>query len=96
MMAVLPAGANGYVLKTAEADQLIQAMRDVNEGKSALDPAVLRKLMSNQFKQPDNTVVAEPLTERELDVLRLAAKGFTNKAAGKQLGISDRSNRRPT
>src|SRR3990172_10451583 len=91
VMAVLQAGANGYVLKTAEADELIQAVRDVNEGKSALDPAVTRKLMSNLFKQPDNKIVAEPLTDRELDVLRLAAKGFTNKAIGIQLGISDRT-----
>jgi DNA-binding NarL/FixJ family response regulator len=91
VMAVLQAGANGYVLKTAKADELIQSVRDVNEGKSALDPAVTRKLMSNLFKRPDNKIIAEPLTDRELDVLRLAAKGFTNKAVGIQLGISDRT-----
>lgn len=90
VMAVLQAGANGYVLKTAKADELIQAVRDVYEGKSALDPAVTRKLMSNLFKKPEK-MTAEPLTDRELDVLRLAAKGFTNKAIGMQLGISDRT-----
>src|SRR6266498_4262863 len=90
VMAVLQAGANGYVLKTAKADELIQAVRDVYEGKSALDPAVTRKLMSNLFKRPEK-ITAEPLTDRELDVLRLAAKGFTNKAIGMQLGISDRT-----
>jgi len=90
VMAVLQAGANGYVLKTAKADELIQAVRDVNEGKSALDPAVTRKLMNNLFKIPEKRT-AEPLTDRELDVLRLAAKGFTNKAIGMQLGISDRT-----
>jgi len=90
VMAVLQAGANGYVLKTAQADDLIQAVRDVNEGKSALDPAITRKLMSNIFKIPDKKIV-EPLTDRELDVLRLAAKGFTNKAIGVQLHISDRT-----
>ncbi len=90
VMAVLHAGANGYVLKTAQADDLIQAVRDVNEGKSALDPAVTQKLMSSLFKRPDKTPV-EPLTERELEVLRLAAKGFTNKAIGVQLNISDRT-----
>ena len=90
VMAVLQAGANGYVLKTASADELIQAVRDVNEGKSALDPAVTRKLMSNLFMHPKTSAV-EPLTDRELDVLRLAAKGFTNKAIGVQLGISDRT-----
>jgi len=90
VMAVLQAGANGYVLKTAQADDLIQAVRDVNEGKSALDPTITRKLMSNLFK-PSEKITAEPLTDRELDVLRLAAKGFTNKAIGVQLVISDRT-----
>jgi DNA-binding NarL/FixJ family response regulator len=90
VMAVLQAGANGYVLKTANADDLIQAVHDVNEGKSALDPSITKKLMSNLFKRTDVKPV-EPLTDRELDVLRLAAKGFTNKAIGIQLSISDRT-----
>ena len=90
VMAVLQAGANGYVLKTAQTDDLIQAVRDVNEGKSALDPAITRKLMSNLFKGTEQKIV-EPLTDRELDVLRLAARGFTNKAIGMQLSISDRT-----
>ncbi|HSM72163.1 MAG TPA: response regulator transcription factor [Anaerolineales bacterium] len=90
VMAVLQAGANGYVLKTAKTDELIQAVRDVNEGRSALDPNITRKLMSNLFK-PAETTPINSLTDRELDVLRLAAKGFTNKAIGVQLGISDRT-----
>ncbi len=90
VMAVLQAGANGYVLKTAGAQELIEAVRDVNEGKSALDPAITRKLMQNLFKPPESAGV-EALTDREHDVLQLAAKGFTNKAIGVQLGISDRT-----
>ena len=90
VMAVLQAGANGYVLKTAGADELIQAVRDVNEGKSALDPAITNKLMQSLFKQTDQPPV-EPLTDRELEVLRLASKGYTNKAIGIQLDISDRT-----
>ena len=90
VMAVLQAGANGYVLKTGQADELIQAVRDVHEGKSALDPSITRKLMSNISKGPEKKLV-DPLTDRELDVLRLAAKGFTNKAIGVQLSISDRT-----
>jgi len=89
VMAVLQAGANGYVLKTGQPDELIQAVRDVHEGKSALDPNITRKLMSNIFQKPEKSV--ESLTDRELDVLRLAAKGFTNKAIGVQLSISDRT-----
>lgn len=91
VMAVLQAGANGYVLKTAKTDDLIQAVRDVYEGKSALDPSVTRKLMSSLFQRPEKAASVEPLTDRELDVLRLAAKGFTNKAIGLQLSISDRT-----
>jgi DNA-binding NarL/FixJ family response regulator len=91
VMAVLQAGANGYVLKTAKTDDLIQAVRDVHEGKSALDPGITRKLMSNLFKRSEKTAAVESLTDRELDVLRLAAKGFTNKAIGLQLSISDRT-----
>jgi len=90
VMAVLQAGANGYVLKTAKTEELIQAVRDVYEGKSALDPSITQKLMSNLFKRSEKTPI-ESLTDRELDVLRLAAKGFTNKAIGVQLSISDRT-----
>ena len=90
VMAVLQAGANGYVLKTGQADDLIQAVRDVNEGKSALDPSITKKLMSSLFKGQEKKLI-DPLTDRELDVLRLAAKGYTNKSIGIQLSISDRT-----
>ena len=90
VMAVLQAGANGYVLKTATMEDLIQAVRDVYEGKSALDASITKKLMANLFKRSDSKPV-EPLTDRELDVLRLAARGYTNKAIGIQLNISDRT-----
>jgi DNA-binding NarL/FixJ family response regulator len=90
VMAVLQAGANGYVLKTAKTNELIQAVRDVYEGKSALDASITKKLMSNIFKRQEKNSV-EPLTDRELEVLQLAAKGFTNRAIGMQLNISDRT-----
>jgi DNA-binding NarL/FixJ family response regulator len=90
VMAVLQAGANGYVMKTAGADELIQAVRDVYEGKSVLDPHITRKLMANIYHQPEREGL-EPLTDREHGVLLLAAKGQTNKAIGVQLGISDRT-----
>ncbi len=90
VLAVLEAGANGYVLKTAAPAEIIQAVRDVFAGKSALDPAIAQKLVT-QLAGRQNAPAAEPLSERELDVLRLAAKGHTNKAIGVQLGISDRT-----
>jgi DNA-binding NarL/FixJ family response regulator len=90
VMAVLQAGANGYVLKTASPDELIQAVHEVHEGKSVLDTSITQKLMSHLFNR-SNTPVVEELTDREMEVLSLAAKGFTNKAIGVQLGISDRT-----
>lgn len=90
VIAVLQAGANGYVLKTASVDELIQAVRDVHEGKSVLDSSIAQKLMAHIFNSSQTTVV-ENLTDRELEVLSLAAKGYTNKAIGIQLGISDRT-----
>lgn len=90
VMGVLQAGANGYVLKTASPGDLIQAVRDVFAGKSALDAAVTQKVMAHLFDKQAASVYQE-LTEREMDVLKLAAKGFTNKAIATQLGISDRT-----
>ncbi len=90
ILAVLQAGANGYVLKSADARILIEAVRAVHEGKSALDPAITRKVMAHLSGHPLGQQV-EKLSDRELDVLGLAAKGYTNKAIGVQLGISDRT-----
>lgn len=90
ILAVLQAGANGYVLKTADAADIVQAVRSVNEGKSALDPEIARKVMAQVSGRNLGSPV-ERLTDRELEVLSLAAKGYTNKAIGVQLGISDRT-----
>ena len=91
--AVLQAGANGYVLKTADASEIIEAVQAVSEGQSVLDRAIARKLMAQlsepEGSRPDTTV--EALTGRELEVLRLAARGYTNKAIGAELSISDRT-----
>lgn len=88
--AVLEAGANGYVLKTAEAQDIIDAVHAVHEGQSVLDPAVARQLMT-QLAAGSGEPRVQPLTERELAVLRLAARGHTNKAIGAELDISDRT-----
>ena len=87
--AVLQAGANGFVLKTADAQDIVDAVRSVSEGKSVLDPAIARQLISRFSGEPP--LLVEALTERELEVLRLAAHGYTNKAIGVQLSISDRT-----
>jgi DNA-binding NarL/FixJ family response regulator len=90
VLAVLKAGANGYVLKTAAPADLIKAVRDVNIGKSVLDPTITQKLLTQLYHSNDSIEI-EQLTEREVEVLAMAAKGFTNKAIGVQLGISDRT-----
>ncbi len=90
VMTALQAGANGYVLKTAEPEDIVAAVRAVYEGKSALDPAILRKVMASLSGGPPVGTV-QALSTREIQVLRLAARGFTNKAIGVQLGISDRT-----
>jgi DNA-binding NarL/FixJ family response regulator len=90
VLAVLQAGANGYVLKTASPLDIIQAVRDVNAGKSALDPQITEKVMA-QITGHRNTPPVEKLTDRELEVLTLVGQGYTNKAIGVQLGISDRT-----
>ena len=90
VQAVLQAGANGYVLKTAEPDEIVQAVRDVFQGKSVLDATLAHRLFS-RLSGKEEAVTTEPLTERELQILTLAAKGFTNKAIGAQLSISDRT-----
>ncbi len=90
VMTALQAGANGYVLKSAEPEDIVAAVRAVHEGQSALDPAILRKVMSHISGGRPGTVI-EALSAREIEVLRLAARGFTNKAIGAQLGISDRT-----
>ncbi|KAA3644087.1 MAG: DNA-binding response regulator [Chloroflexi bacterium] len=90
VLAVLQAGANGYVLKTASPEEIIQAIRDVHDGKSALDANIAQKLLS-QLSSTSNDMPIESLTERELEVLTLVGKGYTNKAIGVQLGISDRT-----
>jgi DNA-binding NarL/FixJ family response regulator len=78
------------VLKSADAEDIIRAVRAVHEGQSALDPTIARKVMSHVSGSRLSAPV-ESLTDRELEVLGLAAKGYTNKAIGVQLGISDRT-----
>lgn len=91
--AVLQAGANGYVLKTAEAHEIVEAVQAVHEGQSVLDPVIARKLIAHlaEPNRDDSELPVESLTERELEVLRLTAKGYTNKAIGVELSISDRT-----
>jgi DNA-binding NarL/FixJ family response regulator len=90
IQAVLRAGANGYVLKTADPMEIAQAVRDVYAGKSVLDAALAMRLI-RRGSQPVHDALVEPLTEREVEIIALAARGLTNKAIAAQLSISDRT-----
>lgn len=90
VLAVLEAGANGYVLKNADAEDIIRAVRSVHEGKSALDPEIAKKVLK-RVANPHQEPAPESLTGRERQVLLLVAQGRTNKAIGSELGISSRT-----
>ncbi len=91
VVAAIQAGADGYVLKNAEAEQIIAAVRIIYEGESALSPAITRKLMSQLENTSKMDETLEPLTGREREVLQLAASGLTNRGIGQKLSISDRT-----
>jgi len=93
IFALLQAGADGYILKSADADDLLEAVRKVHRGEPALSPGVTETVL-RQIKKggpAQGAEQVEPLTAREIAVLRLAAQGLTNRAIGRELGISDRT-----
>jgi len=93
VFALLQAGADGYVLKTASGDDLVRAVRTVHRGESALGPEIASKVIRQAVSgRPEGAAEqVETLTDRELDVLRLAARGLTNRAIGHELSISHRT-----
>jgi DNA-binding NarL/FixJ family response regulator len=92
MHAALEAGASGYLLKDADADEVAAAVRAAHRGELQLDAAIVRRLMSSLRAAPA-TDLKEELTSRELDVLRLVGAGKANKEIAAELGISDRTAR---
>jgi DNA-binding NarL/FixJ family response regulator len=88
ILAAVQAGAQGYLLKGAPRDELFQAIRVVNNGGSLLQPVVAARLLRQVSSPP---TLPEPLTERELEVLRLLGKGRQNKEIANELWISERT-----
>jgi DNA-binding NarL/FixJ family response regulator len=92
--AALEAGASGYVLKDAEAEEVAAAVRAAFAGDVHLDPAVARLLAQRmRAKKAGEDEPVEPLTDREKDVLRLLGQGMSNKAIGAALFITERTAR---
>ena len=90
VLALLQAGASGYLLKSADADELVRAVRAVHRGESALSPQAAARVV-HQIQSERAFAQVEALTSRETEVLRLAAQGLTNIAIGHELGISART-----
>lgn len=88
---VLRAGANGYVLKQSSSDDLLQAIRVVASGKSFLDPLVAGEITQHYAAEAEagpRRLTREELTPREMEVLRLLARGYANREIAAELAIS--------
>jgi len=94
IFALLEAGAAGYLLKNVRGRDLIEAIRAVNAGESVLHPAVARKVIDRFARppsEPPEERVLDQLTERELEVLTLAARGMNNRDIARHLNLSVRT-----
>jgi NarL family two-component system response regulator LiaR len=90
----IKAGARAYLLKDADSDELLRAIRAVAAGDAVLDPAIALKLMEEFRRIQSDPVGADgitPLTERELDILRLVAQGLDNNTIGDRLALSEKT-----
>jgi NarL family two-component system response regulator LiaR len=86
----IKAGALGYLLKDAEPEELVAAIRQVYRGEPSLPPNIARKLLREIRQPPPHTPKSpDPLTERELEVLFLIAKGLDNQAIAKHLTVTE-------
>jgi NarL family two-component system response regulator LiaR len=85
----IKAGAMGYHLKDSSPETLIDAIRQVNQGVASLHPSIAKKLLEELQHVDKQQLSDEPLTQREVEILRLIAQGHENKEIAKELVISE-------
>jgi NarL family two-component system response regulator LiaR len=85
----IKAGAMGYHLKDTTPETLVTAIRQVYRGESSLHPLIARKVLDELHAGPEQRLTEDPLTQRELEVLRLIAQGLENKDIAAKLVISE-------
>lgn len=87
----IKAGALGYLLKDFKRDNLVQSIRDVAKGEASLAPSIALKVI-HEFNNPEETSLPQDaLTSRELDTLRLIARGYSNQEIANELFIQERT-----
>lgn len=92
VLAALRAGARGYLLKDVTLEQLVEAVKTVAEGGSLVRPAVSQRLLSGLDKMQNSFASLDqpdPLTERETEILRLMAGGYSNREIANSLNVAE-------
>jgi len=85
----IKAGALGYHLKDSRPEELAQAIRQVYRGEASLHPVIARKVLDELSRPSDRPPTPDPLTQREVEVLRLVAQGLENPAIAEKLVITE-------